>query len=162
MVKQRCGYFDLNTVVFRGGCLTGPNHAGTEMHGFLSYLMKCTIEKRPYTIFGYKGKQVRDNIHSLDLIRMFDAYYSSPLPGGKVYNAGGGRFSNASMLESIELCEQISGNKLSYEYSEVNRKGDHIWYISDLSKFCADFPEWRQEYNVSAILEEIHDFETNL
>lgn len=153
-------YFGLKTGIFRGGCLTGPNHSGAQLHGFLSYLMKCAVDKKPYTIFGYKGKQVRDNIHSLDLVRMFWEFYQKPKPG-EVYNAGGGRSSNCSMLEAIDLCEHISGNKMDVSYSENNRIGDHIWWVSDTSKFKRDYPNWQQQYTVEHILEEIHQHLTS-
>jgi CDP-paratose 2-epimerase len=156
MVQEYGKYFGMNTGVFRGGCLTGPNHAGAELHGFLSYLMKCCITGKQYTIFGYKGKQVRDNIHSYDLIQMFDAFYANPRQG-EVYNAGGGRFSNCSMMEAITICEGITGNKMNYQYSNDNRIGDHIWYISDLTKFRAHYPQWQQKYNCEDILVQIHD-----
>jgi CDP-paratose 2-epimerase len=156
MVQEYGKYFGMNTGVFRGGCLTGPNHAGAELHGFLSYLMKCCITGKQYTIFGYKGKQVRDNIHSYDLIQMFDAFYANPRQG-EVYNAGGGRFSNCSMMEAITICERITGNKMNYQYSNDNRIGDHIWYISDLTKFRAHYPTWQQKYNCEDILVQIHD-----
>ena len=147
-------YFGMKTGIFRGGCLTGPNHAGAELHGFLSYLMKCAITKKQYTIFGYKGKQVRDNIHSYDLITMFDEFYKNPR-NGEVYNAGGGRFSNCSMKEAIYGCEQITGNKMNIAYSESNRIGDHIWYISDTSKFKSHFPNWEQKFGIAEIQEQI-------
>ena len=156
MVQEYGKYFGMNTGVFRGGCLTGPNHAGAELHGFLSYLMKCCITGKQYTIFGYKGKQVRDNIHSYDLIQMFDAFYANPRQG-EVYNAGGGRFSNCSMMEAITICERITGKKMNYQYSNDNRIGDHIWYISDLTKFRAHYPQWQQKYNCEDILVQIHD-----
>ncbi len=156
VVTQEFGrYFGLKTGIFRGGCLTGPNHSGAQLHGFLSYLMKCAITKEPYTIFGYKGKQVRDNIHSWDLINMFWHFYQDPKPG-EVYNAGGGRFANCSMLEAIELCEEIAGNKLNYSYDETNRIGDHIWWISDLSKFKKHYPEWNWQYDLKKTLGEIY------
>ena len=126
-------YFDLRTACFRGGCLTGPNHSGAQLHGFLAYLMKCTMSSQPYTVFGYKGKQVRDNIHSADLIRAFDAFYQAPRIA-QVYNIGGGRQSNCSMLEAIDLCQEIAERDLQWTYSESNRVGDHIWWVSDLSK----------------------------
>ena len=148
-------YFNMNTGVFRGGCLTGPNHSGAQLHGFLAYLMKCAISGTPYTIFGYKGKQVRDNIHSYDLVNMFWHFYNNPRQG-EVYNAGGGRHSNCSMLEAIDMCEQISGNKMDYSYSETNRIGDHIWYISDVSKFKSHYPEWNYAFDLPATLEEMH------
>jgi CDP-paratose 2-epimerase len=155
LVQEYGRYFGMKTGVFRGGCLTGPNHAGAELHGFLSYLMKCAITQKHYTIFGYKGKQVRDNIHSLDLIRMFDVFYQNPRMG-EVYNAGGGRFSNCSMLEAIEWSEKITGNKFNFSYSENNRIGDHIWYISDTSKFKNHYPNWKQEFGIQEILEQIY------
>src|SRR6476469_365661 len=130
MVQEYGRYFNMNTGIFRGGCLTGSKHSGTQLHGFLSYLMKCAITEKQYTIFGYKGKQVRDNIHSYDLVNMFWHFYRDPKQG-EVYNAGGGRFSNCSMIEAIKLCEEISGNKMNISYLEDNRIGDHIWWISD-------------------------------
>ncbi len=147
MVQEYGKYFGMKTGVFRGGCLTGPNHSGAQLHGFLAYLMKCAINKNQYTIFGYKGKQVRDNIHSYDLVRMFWYFYQAPRTG-EVYNAGGGRYSNCSMLEAIDICEEITGNKLNYYYSETNRIGDHIWYISDLSKFKLHYPNWNWTYDL--------------
>jgi len=161
MVQEYGKYFGMNTGIFRGGCLTGPNHAGTELHGFLSYLMKCCITGRQYTIFGYKGKQVRDNIHSFDLITMFDEFYKNPRQG-EVYNAGGGRFSNCSMKEAFTISEEITGNKMNFQYDDKNRIGDHIWYISDLSKFKAHYPNWEQKYNVNDILTQIYDMELKL
>ncbi len=156
MVQEYGKYFGMNTGTFRGGCLTGPNHSGAKLHGFLAYLMKCTINKSPYTIFGYKGKQVRDNIHSFDLVNMFWHFHQRP-QGGEVYNAGGGRISNCSMLEAINLCENISGNKLNYTISENARIGDHIWYISNLDKFRAHYPDWQQKYSLQDTLIQIHD-----
>ncbi len=154
LVQEYGKYFGIKTGIFRGGCLTGPNHAGTELHGFLSYLMKCCIIGKEYTIFGYKGKQVRDNIHSYDLITMFDEFYERPRIG-EVYNAGGGRFSNCSMMEAIKICEEITGNKMIYKYSDDNRIGDHIWYISNTNKFKTHYPAWNQKYNVTNILNQI-------
>jgi len=159
MVQEYGRYFGMYTACFRGGCLTGPNHSGTQLHGFLAYLMKCTMIDEPYTIFGYKGKQVRDNIHSADLIQAFYAFFQAPRIG-EVYNMGGGRFSNCSMLEAIELCETITGKSLQWRYSEENRTGDHIWWISDLSKFQAHYPNWQLRYDVPRILQEIHDNNT--
>jgi CDP-paratose 2-epimerase len=154
MVQEYGRYFGMKTGVFRGGCLTGPNHSGAQLHGFLAYLMKCTVQKQPYTIFGYKGKQVRDNIHSFDLVNMFWHFYKNP-GYGEVYNAGGGRFSNCSMLEAIRLCETITGNKLNFSYSDSSRSGDHIWYISDVTKFRRQYPGWNYTYRMEEILEEI-------
>lgn len=153
-VQEYGKYFGMKTGVFRGGCLTGPNHSGTQLHGFLAYLMKCAITQNPYTIFGYKGKQVRDNIHSYDLVNMFWHFYQNP-KAGEVYNAGGGRFANCSMIEAIDLCEKITGNKMKYTYSETNRVGDHIWYISDLSKFKSDYPEWNWKFGLNETLEQM-------
>ena len=155
IVQEYGRYFGMKTGVFRGGCLTGAGHSGTELHGFLSYLMKCCIEGRKYTIFGYKGKQVRDNIHSWDLVNMFWHFFQDPQCGA-VYNAGGSRHSHCSMMEAILLCEDIAGKKLQYEYSESNRIGDHIWYVSDVSKFRKDYPNWDFRYDLNSILEEIH------
>ncbi|MDQ2868953.1 MAG: NAD-dependent epimerase/dehydratase family protein [Verrucomicrobiota bacterium] len=155
LVQEYGRYFGMPTVCFRGGCLTGPAHAGAELHGFLSYLMKCCMSGRPYRVFGYKGKQVRDNIHSFDLVEAFAAFIDAPR-AGEVYNIGGSRFSNCSMLEAIALCEEISGRKLSWKYEEDNRIGDHIWWISDVRKFQAHFPTWKFRYGLREILEEIH------
>lgn len=156
LVQEYGRYFDMNSAVFRGGCLTGPNHSGAQLHGFLSYLMKCAITGNHYTIFGYKGKQVRDNIHSYDLVNMFWNFYQNPR-SGEVYNAGGGRYSNCSMIEAIKLCEEISGNKMNFSYSEDNRIGDHIWYISDVSKFKKHYPNWNWTFNLTSTLTQIHD-----
>lgn len=156
MVQEYGRYFGMNTVCFRGGCLTGPRHAGTQLHGFLSYLMKCAMTGSPYTIFGYKGKQVRDNIHSADLVRMFDRYHAAPRPG-EVYNAGGGRFANCSMQEAIALCEAITGKRMNVTYSDQARIGDHIWYISDVRRFKEHYPGWTHEHDIRSTLREIHD-----
>lgn len=156
LVQEYGRYFGMKTGVFRGGCLTGPNHSGAQLHGFLAYLMKCAISGTPYTIFGYNGKQVRDNIHSWDLVNMFWHFYQNPRPG-EVYNAGGGRFSNCSMIEGISLCEEITGNKMNYSYSETNRIGDHIWYISDLSKFKSDYPGWDWKYDLKTTLAQMFE-----
>ena len=156
MVQEYGKYFGMKTGTFRGGCLTGPNHSGAELHGFLAYLMKCAITGKQYTIFGYKGKQVRDNIHSIDLVNMFWHFYQNPRPG-EVYNAGGGRFSNCSMIEAIKICEEMSGKKVNYSYSETNRIGDHIWYISDLSKFIKHYPNWYWKYSLTDIMKELFE-----
>jgi CDP-paratose 2-epimerase len=156
MVQEYGRYFGLQTACFRGGCLTGPNHSGTKLHGFLAYLMKCTVTHTPYTVFGYGGKQVRDNIHSADLIAAFEAFCRAPRVG-EVYNMGGGRFSNCSMIEAIKLSEEISGEELSWTYTETNRIGDHIWWISDTSRFESHYPEWKMRYDVPAILRDISD-----
>jgi len=154
MVQEYGKYFGMKTGVFRGGCLTGPSHAGAELHGFLSYLIKCTVHDKPYTVFGYKGKQVRDNIHSYDLITAFDEFYKSPKIG-EVYNIGGSRHSNISMLEAISKIQEKVGKKLTYSISDDNRIGDHIWYISDVSKFRKDFPNWKYTYNIDMIIDEM-------
>ncbi|NLF70069.1 MAG: NAD-dependent epimerase/dehydratase family protein [Candidatus Anammoximicrobium sp.] len=154
LVQEYGRYFGLKTGVFRGGCLTGGGHSGTELHGFLSYLMRCCVEGRPYTVFGYRGKQVRDNIHSGDLVNMFWHFYQNPRVG-EVYNAGGSRHSHCSMLEAIALCEEISGNKLNWNYTDTNRIGDHIWYVSDVSKFRSHYPDWSYRYDLPATLAQI-------
>jgi CDP-paratose 2-epimerase len=159
LVQEYGRYFDMPTVAFRGGCLTGPQHAGAKLHGFLAYLMKCTVTGTPYTVFGYAGKQVRDNIHSADLIAAFDAFRRAPRAAA-LYNIGGGRSSNCSMLEAIEVCERISGRELSWEMGEEPRIGDHRWWISDLAPFQADYPDWKLRYGVEEILTEM--FEQNL
>lgn len=147
-------YFGLKTGVFRGGCLTGPAHAGAELHGFLSYLVKCALEGRPYTIYGYKGKQVRDNIHSHDLVRAFWAFFQKPRPG-EVYNMGGGRHANVSVIEAIELVQEMSGKKLNYRVSDTSRRGDHIWYVSDVRKFASHYPDWSYAYDIDSTLREM-------
>ena len=149
-------YFDMRTVCFRGGCLTGPRHSGTQLHGFLSYLVKCAITGDHYTVFGYKGKQVRDNIHSWDLINMFWHFYQAPRCG-EVYNAGGSRHSNCSMQEAIAICERMTGRKMNFSYAEANRIGDHIWYISDVAKFRSHYPAWEYTYGLEDILGQIHE-----
>lgn len=156
LVQEYGRYFGMKTGVFRGGCLTGPNHAGTQLHGFLSYLVKCAMMDTHYTIFGYKGKQVRDNIHSFDLVNMFWHYYQSPR-SGEVYNAGGSRHSNCSMIEAIDEIEKISGKRLSYSVSDDNRIGDHIWWVSDVNKFRSHYPNWDYKYNLTDILSQIID-----
>jgi CDP-paratose 2-epimerase len=156
LVQEYGKYFGMNTGVFRGGCLTGPNHSGTQLHGFLSYLMKCAVTGDKYTVFGYRGKQVRDNIHSWDLVNMLWHFHQKPRQG-EVYNAGGGRHSNCSMAEAIEMCEKITGKPMNYEYTETNRIGDHIWWISDLSKFKSHYPDWTWRYNINDILIQIYE-----
>jgi len=156
LVQEYGRYFGMPTVAFRGGCLTGPQHAGAKLHGFLAYLMKCTVTGTPYTVFGYAGKQVRDNIHSADLIAAFDVFRQAP-QAAAVYNIGGGRFSNCSMLEAIDICERVAGRELSWEMGEEPRIGDHRWWISDLAPFEADYPEWKLRYGVEDILREMHE-----
>lgn len=156
LVQEYGRYFGMKTACFRGGCLTGPNHSGTQLHGFLAYLMKCAMTHTPYTVFGYKGKQVRDNLHSGDLVRAFHEVFKAPRVA-ETYNIGGGRFSNCSMLEAITLCQEITGRELTWKYAEENRRGDHVWWISDLSEFQAHYPDWKPCYDVPGILGEIYE-----
>ena len=146
----------LKTVSFRGGCITGPNHSGAKLHGFLSYLVKTGISKKKYSLIGYKGKQVRDNLHSHDLVNCFWEFFKKP-KYGEVYNIGGGRYSNCSILEALELVENIKKINIKKEIVKKNRVGDHIWYISDTRKFRKDFPNWKQKYNTKRIIEELID-----
>lgn len=155
LVQEYGKYFSMKTACFRGGCITGPAHSGAKLHGFLSYLMKCAVKGKEYTIIGYKGKQVRDNIHSYDLVNMFWHFYQNPRVG-EVYNAGGGRHSNCSVLEAINLCEKITGKKMNLLYEETNRVGDHMWWVSDVSKFKKHYPNWNFTYNLDQILEELY------
>ncbi|MFC1868332.1 NAD-dependent epimerase/dehydratase family protein [Thermodesulfobacteriota bacterium] len=154
LVQEYGRYFDMKTACFRGGCLTGPGHSGTMLHGFMSYLMKCALTGEHYTIYGYKGKQVRDNIHSYDLVNMFWHFYQNPKKG-EVYNAGGGRHCSCSIIEAITLCEEITGKKMNYSYSDQNRSGDHIWWISDIRKFQSHYPGWYFKYDLKMIMEEL-------
>jgi len=144
----------LKTTCFRAGCITGPNHSGAKLHGFLSYLVKSSLLKKEYTLIGYKGKQVRDNIHSYDLVNCFWEFYKKPT-SGKVYNIGGGRLSNCSILEALYLVEDISGIKIKKKILKTNRIGDHIWYISDMKKFKKDYPNWKQKYSTRKIITEL-------
>jgi CDP-paratose 2-epimerase len=154
MVQEYGRYFGMNTVCFRAGCVTGPGHSGTMMHGFLSYLVKCALTGTRYTVFGYLGKQVRDNLHAHDLAHMFWEYVRAPRPG-EVYNAGGGRFSHCSLREAIALCEHRIGRKTDVVYADDHRIGDHIWYISDTRKFRLHYPSWQPTYDLPRILDEI-------
>jgi CDP-paratose 2-epimerase len=154
LVQEYGRYYGLRTACFRGGTLTGPNHSAAELHGFLAYVMRCVMTGTPYTVYGYKGKQVRDAIHSRDLIDAFDAFFRAPRVA-EVYNIGGGRFSNASVLEAIELAEDIAGDELEWTYAETNRVGDHIWWIGDNGRFESHYPGWKLQYDVPRILEEI-------
>jgi CDP-paratose 2-epimerase len=147
-------YFGLKTGVFRGGCLTGPSHSGVELHGFLNYLVLVALAERPYTIFGYKGKQVRDQIHSHDVINAFWHFAQNPRPG-EVYNLGGGRDNAASVIECINLIEKFSGKRPQLSYSDINRVGDHICYYSDLRKLQSHFPDWRLSYSLEQIVDEM-------
>ena len=152
MVQEYGRYFDMPTCCLRGGCLTGPNHSGVELHGFLSYLVKCNLEERNYNVFGYLGKQVRDNIHSLDVARFIDAFVAAPRVG-EVYNLGGGRSNSCSILEAFDRIAAVSGKPMRYEYVDKNREGDHMCYISDLSKIKDHYPQW----DITKSLDDIHD-----
>jgi len=154
MVQEYGRYFGMRTAIFRGGCLTGPAHSGTELHGFLAYLVKCVVTEKPYTIFGYKGKQVRDNIHSYDLVNAFWHFYKNPRVA-EVYNIGGGTHSNCSMLEAIDLAQSFADKKLQFTLGDTNRIGDHIWWISDVSKFKNHYPGWEFKYDIKTIIKEI-------
>jgi len=162
MCQEYGKYFGMNVGIFRGGCLTGPNHAGAELHGFLSYLVKCVVHDKPYTIFGYKGKQVRDNIHSWDLVNMFWHFHQNPRKG-EVYNAGGGRSNSTSILEAIDLINRLNkSNWEKYNILDLPRVGDHIWYITDLSKFRKHFPDWEITLNLEETIQQMIDFEKNI
>ncbi len=156
LVQEYGRYFGMKTGVFRGGCLTGPAHSGAELHGFLAYLVKCALQGRPYTIFGYKGKQVRDNIHSYDLVNAFWHYFQKPKPAA-VYNMGGARLNSCSVLEAIDLIEQISKKKISFSISNEARSGDHIWWISDVREFKADYAKWDFKYDLRTTVSEMID-----
>jgi len=156
MVQEYGRYFQMPTCCLRGGCLTGPNHSGVELHGFLSYLIKCNLEEKTYKIFGYKGKQVRDNIHSLDVARFIDEFIRQPRVG-EVYNLGGGRENSVSILEAFDLIAKISGRKMAYEYVDRNRTGDHICYISDLSKMRTHYPSWDITKGLTETFQEIYE-----
>lgn len=156
LVQEYGRYFGLRTACFRGGTLTGPNHSATELHGFLAYVMRCAMTRTPYRVFGYKGKQVRDAIHCADLISAFDYFFRDPR-SGEVYNIGGGRHSNASVLEAIALTQEIAGVEVSSAYEPANRTGDHIWWIGDNGRFESHYPGWKLDFDVLRILAEIHD-----
>ncbi|MCP8968348.1 NAD-dependent epimerase/dehydratase family protein [Ectobacillus ponti] len=158
LVQEYGRYFHMKTYSLRCGVLTGSKQAGVALHGFVNYLMKCGITKREYTILGYKGKQVRDVIHSSDVIHAFDCIFRNPVHHGEVYNLGGGRDGNISLLEAIHLCEEITGNPFAYTYVDQPRIGDHIWYVSSLDKFKAHYPNWRQRYTTRQIFEEIYEY----
>ena len=154
LVQEYGRYFNMNTVAFRGGCLTGPAHKGAKLHGFLSYIIKAAAEKIPYTIYGYKGKQVRDNIHSYDLVNAFWHFHQNP-KRGEVYNMGGSRQNSVSVLEVIKKLKQNFNLNLNYSVDDKAREGDHIWYISDVRKFKKDFPDWDYKYQIDKTIEEI-------
>lgn len=155
LVQEYGKYFGLKTSVFRAGCITGPSHKGVEMHGFLNYLIRTILAQKKYIIYGYKGKQVRDNIHIRDLINAFYYVFKSPPQGGELYNIGGSRFSNCSILEAIELVKQISGFRAQIDYDNSVRKGDHQWYITDVQKFKNDYPGWKYQYTIENIITDI-------
>ena len=155
MVQEYGRYFGLRTACFRGGCLTGPGHSGAQLHGFLAYLMKCAVTDTPYTVFGHGGKQVRDNIHSRDLAEAFWCFFRRPA-AGEIFNIGGGRHANCSMQEAIAIAEDITGRPMNHSYSEQARTGDHIWWVSDVRKFRAMYPEWSYQYNIRELMEDIH------
>ena len=157
LVQEYGRYFEMPTVCFRGGCLTGPNHAGAQLHGFLAYLMRCTVTGESYTVFGYGGKQVRDNIHASDCARAFETFHGAPRVAA-VYNLGGGRRSNCSMIEAIGMCERIAGRSLNWKSNDDARIGDHRWWISDTGQFETDYPDWSPTYDVESILREIYEF----
>ncbi len=155
LVQEYGRYFGMNTVCFRGGCLTGPGHSGAQLHGFLSYLVKCAVADKPYTVFGYKGKQVRDNIHSHDLVNAFWHFSQAPR-SGEVYNIGGGPASNCSMIEAIAIVERLTGRPMRWTYTDDNRSGDHIWWVSDIRKFASHYPGWTLTYTLDRLMEDIH------
>lgn len=155
LVQEYGRYFGMKTACFRGGCLTGPGHSGAQLHGFLAYLMRCAVTGRPYTVFGYKGKQVRDNIHVADVASAFWTFFQNPR-SGEVYNLGGGRHSNCSMLEAISMAEELTGRPMIHSYAEDNRIGDHIWWISDVGKFRSHYPDWTYRHDIKSLMADIH------
>lgn len=161
VVQEYGRYFGMKTVCLRGGCLTGPAHSGTRLHGFLSYLVRCAIAGITYHIYGYKGKQVRDNIHSRDFVNAIYHFFLNP-KAGEVYNMGGSRFSNCSILEAFDMIGEISGRRVKYVYEEQNRIGDHIWYISSVSKFKKDNPAWEYTYDIKKMITEIYEVQKQL
>jgi CDP-paratose 2-epimerase len=156
LVQEYGRYFGMHTACFRGGTLTGPAHSATELHGFLGYVVRCAMTGTPYTVFGYKGKQVRDAIHSSDLVAAFDAFFRAPR-SAEVYNIGGGRFSNASVLEAIGMAERLTGRPMTWSYDDTNRVGDHIWWIGDNGRFASHYPDWTMQYDVGRIMQEIYE-----
>ena len=156
LVQEYGHYFGMRTVCFRGGCLTGPNHSGAQLHGFLAYLMRCAVTGSPYTIYGYRGKQVRDNIHVRDLVNAFWSFFLRPMSGA-VFNIGGGRHSNCSMLEAIAIAEGLTGRPMHITYRNESRIGDHVWWISDVSRFLGLYPEWSYRYNIHSLMADIHE-----
>ena len=158
IVQEYGNNVGLKTVCFRGGCLTGPNHSGAKLHGFLSYFVKISLVKKKYSLIGYKGKQVRDNLHSYDLVNSFWEFFKKPT-SGEVYNMGGGRYSNCSIIEALDLVEDIADISIKRSILKKPRVGDHIWYISNLSKFKKHYPNWKQKYNTKKIIEELISYE---
>ena len=154
LVQEYGRYFGLRSGIFRGGCLTGPAHAGTKLHGFLAYLVRSGMEGIPYTVIGYKGKQVRDNIHSFDLVSAFWHFFNEPRVA-EVYNIGGSRFANCSVLEAVELFQELSGREMQLSFEETNRIGDHIWWVSDVSKFQSHYPKWKLSYDIRMTVREM-------
>jgi len=154
MVQEYGRYFGMGTCCLRGGCLTGPSHSGVELHGFLSYLVKCNLQEKSYNVFGYKGKQVRDNIHAEDVVRFIELFIKKPR-SGEVYNIGGGSKNSCSILEAFSICEEYSGKRQLYDYSDTNRIGDHICYYSDLRKTYSHFPEFKINYSLPEIIKQI-------
>jgi CDP-paratose 2-epimerase len=155
MTQEYGRYFGMKTACFRGGCLTGSGHSPTQSHGFLAYLVKCAVTDAPYTVFGYKGKQVRDNIHSRDLVEAFWCFFQRPA-GGEAFNIGGSRHSNCSIFEAITITETLTGRPMRHSYTETNRVGDHMWWVSDVRKFRTLYPEWSYKYDTRAIMEDLH------
>ena len=158
IVQEYGNNVGLKTACFRAGCITGPNHSGAKLHGFLSYLVKSSLSKKKYSIIGYKGKQVRDNLHSFDLVNCFWEFYKKPKKG-EVYNIGGGRYSNCSVIEALNLVEKLTNIKIQKQIIKTPRVGDHIWYISNLSKFKKHYPKWKQKYNTKKIIEELIEYQ---
>ena len=158
IVQEYGNNVGLKTVCFRAGCITGPNHSGAKLHGFLSYLVKSSLSKKKYTIIGYKGKQVRDNLHSFDLVNCFWEFYKKPKKG-EVYNIGGGKYSNCSVVEALNLVEKLTNIKIQRQIIKTPRVGDHIWYVSNLSKFKKNYPGWKQKYNTKKILKELIEYQ---
>lgn len=156
LVQEYGRYFGMKTACFRGGCLTGSGHSGAELHGFLAYLLRCAITGQPYIVYGYKGKQVRDNIHSFDLVNALWHFFQNPRVA-EVYNLGGSRHSNCSILEAISMCEELTGRTMHWSYTQTNRIGDHVWWISDVRRFRSHYPGWDLTYDIKAIMQEIYD-----
>ncbi|MGD0104049.1 MAG: NAD-dependent epimerase/dehydratase family protein [Rhodopila sp.] len=156
LVQEYGRYFGMKTACFRGGCLTGPGHSGAQLHGFMAYLVRCAVTDQPYTVFGYKGKQVRDNIHARDLVEAFWAFFQRPT-SGQVFNMGGSRHSNCSMLEAIAMAERLTGRPMNYTYTDDNRIGDHTWWVSDVSKFQKQYPEWRYRFDIHMLMADVFE-----